>query len=180
MSYFDELADLLKQVDTGLVKKMTIHLNYVWVAGRQVFVMGNGGSASTASHFVCDLLKNTGKGEPGIKAIGLADNMALVTAYSNDEGYENAFMGQMTTHANLGDILIVISTSGNSPNVLEVVKSDWIMDNIWTVALTGFDGGQLGKLADLHINVPSDDIEKVEDCHLAICHAVTRALREGQ
>jgi phosphoheptose isomerase len=120
------------------------------LTGKQVFIMGNGGSASTASHFVCDLAKNTRKeGWPHFKAIGLADNIAIFSAYANDEGYDNVFAQQLASLICTGDIVIGISASGNSPNVLkamEIAKQH----RAKTIGFTGFDGGKLGKMVDEH------------------------------
>ena len=145
---------------------------------RQVFIMGNGGSASTASHFVCDLAKNTRRKDcPRFCAIGLTDNMAIFSAYANDEGYESVFAEQLASLVHPGDIVIAISASGNSPNVLRAVELGNEM-GATTVGLTGFDGGRLGSLVSVHINVPSNVIEHVEDVHLSLEHMICKALRE--
>jgi D-sedoheptulose 7-phosphate isomerase len=146
--------------------------------GRQVFIMGNGGSASTASHFVCDLAKNTRKeGLPHYKVIGLTDNMAIFSAYANDEGYENVFSQQLDNLLMPDDIVIGISASGNSKNVLNAIalaKSR----NAVTVGFTGFNGGQLAPMVDVNIHVNSDIIEHVEDIHLMLEHMIVKALKE--
>jgi D-sedoheptulose 7-phosphate isomerase len=146
--------------------------------GRQVFIMGNGGSASTASHFVCDLAKNTRKeGLPHYKVIGLTDNMAIFSAYANDEGYENVFSQQLDNLLMADDIVIGISASGNSKNVLNAIalaKSR----NAVTVGFTGFNGGQLAPMVDVNIHVNSDIIEHVEDIHLMLEHMIVKALKE--
>ena len=140
--------------------------------------MGNGGSASTASHFVCDLSKNTRRdGWPHFKVIGLTDNMALFSAYANDEGYENVFSQQLASLLMPEDIVIAISASGNSKNILNAVlyaKGQ----NAVTVGFTGFDGGSLASLVDVNIHVNSSIIEHVEDIHLMLEHIVVKSLRE--
>ncbi len=140
--------------------------------------MGNGGSASTASHFVCDLAKNTKKqGWPHFKVIGLTDNNALFSALANDEGYENVFAQQLASFIQPGDVVIAISASGNSHNVLKAVD---LAKTVYatTIGLTGFDGGKLGPMVDLHIHVDSKCIEHVEDIHLMLEHIMTKALRD--
>jgi D-sedoheptulose 7-phosphate isomerase len=140
--------------------------------------MGDGGSASTASHMVCDIAKNTrGDGWPLFKVFGLADNMALFSALSNDYGYENAFVRQLDPLVAAGDVVVAISTSGNSHNVLraaELARSR----GAHVLAMTGFDAGRLAELADLHLHVPSDCIEHVEDAHLMLEHLIVKTLRE--
>lgn len=145
---------------------------------RQVFIMGNGGSASTASHFVCDLGKNTRKeGWPPFRVFGLSDNMALFSAYANDEGYENVFAQQLASYVQPGDIVIGISTSGNSPNVLNAITLARSR-NARTIGFTGFDGGRLGKMVDIEIHTPSNSIERVEDTHLILEHLICSVLHK--
>jgi D-sedoheptulose 7-phosphate isomerase len=146
--------------------------------GRQIFIMGNGGSASTATHFVCDLAKNTRKdGLPHFKVIGLTDNMALFSAYANDEGYENVFSQQLANLVRAGDIVIGISASGNSRNVLNAIELAKTL-NATTVGFTGFDGGQLCRMVDLNIHVSSNIIEHVEDIHLMLEHMIVKAIKD--
>lgn len=146
--------------------------------GSQVFIMGNGGSASTASHFVCDLAKNTRRPNwPLFRVIGLTDNMAIFSAYANDEGYENVFSEQLANLIQPNDVVVGISASGNSPNVLKAIE---FANNAGakTVGLSGYAGGKLGQMVHLHINVPSDQITVVEDLHLMLEHIITRRLTE--
>lgn len=140
--------------------------------------MGNGGSASTATHMVCDLAKNTRQPDwPHYKVIGLADNMAIFSAYGNDDGYDNVFRLQLANLLNPGDVVVAISTSGNSPNVVRAV--DLANERGATViGMTGFGAGKLGPMVDIHLHVPSDCIEIVEDIHLMLEHMITKVLRE--
>jgi D-sedoheptulose 7-phosphate isomerase len=141
--------------------------------------MGNGGSAATASHMVCDLMKNTRKMDlPNLRVLGLADNMPVFSALGNDEGYENVFAGQLASYAQPGDVVVAISASGNSPNVLKAVE---LANQIGarTVGFTGYNGGKLGQMVEFHINVPSDNIEQVEDIHLVLEHMITSVLRSA-
>jgi D-sedoheptulose 7-phosphate isomerase len=163
------LADIAAVVDT---------LHAARLNQQQVFIMGNGGSASTASHFVCDLGKNTRvAGVPNFRVMGLTDNMALFSALANDEGYESVFSQQLASHIRPGDVVIGISTSGNSPNVVNAIR---LANQVpaKTIGFTGFDHGQLGPLVDIEVHVPSHLIEHIEDVHLVLEHLITKALRE--
>ena len=176
--YISQIKSTLVQLPHDRIVEMIDWLHAARTNQRQVFIMGNGGSASTATHFVCDLSKNTRRSDlPHFRVIGLADNMALLSALANDEGFENVFAGQLENLARPGDIAIAISTSGNSPNVIQAIKSAHNL-GVRTIGMTGFDGGQLGKLVDLHLHVPSSQIEQVEDMHLLLEHMITKALRE--
>jgi len=140
--------------------------------------MGNGGSASTASHFVCDLAKNTRRdGLPHYRVIGLTDNMAIFSAYANDEGYENVFAQQLANLILPGDIVIGISASGNSPNVINAIH-EAKRHQVTTIGFTGFDGGRLGPLVDINIHVKSNVIEHVEDIHLMLEHMIVKAIKD--
>jgi D-sedoheptulose 7-phosphate isomerase len=150
----------------------------VRLAGRQVFIMGNGGSASTATHFVCDLAKNTRRdGWPHYKVIGLSDNMAIFSAYANDEGYENVFSQQLANLVMPDDLVIAISASGNSGNVLNAISFAKSQGAI-TIGFTGFDGGRLALLVDINLHVNSNIIEHVEDIHLMLEHMIVKSLKE--
>jgi D-sedoheptulose 7-phosphate isomerase len=176
--YFDQMKVVLDRMDRGPISAAISALHQARVEGRQIFIMGNGGSASTATHMVCDLAKNTRHGNwPHYKVIGLSDNMALFSAYANDDGYENVFALQLANLLNPGDLVVAISTSGNSPNVLRAVDSA-CERGATVIGMTGFNAGRLGALADIHLHVPSDCIELVEDVHLMLEHLITKALRE--
>lgn len=176
--YISELKTTLDMVNLTLVEQAISLLHEARSNGRQIFIMGNGGSASTASHIVCDLAKNTRTpGRPDLKVIGLADNMAFLSALANDEGYENVFAQQLANFVRPDDVVIGISTSGNSPNVLNAIELA-NQKRAQTVGLTGFDSGKLGSMVDLHLHVPSDSIEHVEDIHLMLGHLITKQLRD--
>src|SRR5690606_27086931 len=126
---------------------------------KQIFIMGNGGSAATASHFVCDLAKNTRQpGWPGFRVIGLTDNMSIFSAYANDEGYENVFKQQLNNLLQPGDIVIAISGSGKSQNVIEAVEFANKLGAV-TVGLTGMTGGTLKRISQLSVHIPNQRIE---------------------
>jgi len=176
--YITELQITLDRLPVETIELVISMLHEARLSNRQIFIMGNGGSASTASHFVCDLGKNTRwRGLPNFRVMGLTDNMALFSALANDEGYENVFAQQLASFVHPGDIVIGISTSGNSANVVNAIK---LANQVgaMTIGFTGFDSGQLGPLLDINIHVPSDSIEQVEDIHLMLEHLICKALLE--
>jgi D-sedoheptulose 7-phosphate isomerase len=175
--YISTLQGTLDMLPEALIAEAIDTLHQARLDQRQIFVMGNGGSASTASHIVCDLAKNTRKNElPNFRVIGLADNMAIFSALANDEGYENVFTAQLANLLRPGDLVIAISASGNSPNVIKAVEYAR-QHGAQVIGMTGFAGGRLGELVDIHLHVPSHIIEHVEDAHLALEHLIVRVLK---
>jgi D-sedoheptulose 7-phosphate isomerase len=178
INYVTTLQETINQLPKQEIVRVMELLHSARLAGKQIFIMGNGGSASTATHFVCDLAKNTRKeGWPHFKVIGLSDNMALFSAYANDEGYENVFAQQLSNLVMPEDIVIAISASGNSKNVLNGVSLAKSANAV-TIGFTGFDGGKLCSVVDINIHVNSNIIEHVEDIHLILEHMIVRSLRE--
>jgi D-sedoheptulose 7-phosphate isomerase len=176
--YINDLQQVLLRLPKEPIYQVVDVLHEARLNDRQVFILGNGGSASTASHFACDLAKNTRiPGWPSFRVLPFTDNMALMTAYANDEGYENVFSQQLACFVRAADIVIGISTSGNSPNVLNAIKLANEMEAT-TIGMTGFDGGQLAGLVDINLHVRSNRIEQVEDVHLMFEHVITFALRD--
>jgi D-sedoheptulose 7-phosphate isomerase len=176
--YITNLKTTLDQLPQELIEEIIALVHKARTEKRQIFIMGNGGSASTASHFVCDLAKNTRHPAwPNYRVIGLTDNMALLSAYANDEGYENVFVQQIASFLEPEDLVIGISTSGNSPNVVTAIEYA-NQRQATTIGFTGFTGGQLGSLAKIHLHVPSHCIEHVEDIHLILEHLICKVLRE--
>ena len=138
--------------------------------GNQVFIFGNGGSAANASHIVNDVSKGTiFEGIPRFRIISLNDNVPLMLAWANDNGYENIFVEQLKNLLNPGDVVIAISGSGNSPNVLKAVEYA-NSQNAITIGLTGYDGGKLKDLATESLVIPSHSMQHIEDIHLVIGH----------
>ena len=146
--------------------------------GRTIFFFGNGGSASTASHFVVDIGKATIQGDRRrFRCVALVDNVETLTAWGNDADYSKVFSEQLATLAVPGDVAVGISGSGNSPNVLkamEVAKARGLP----TIGLTGIGGGKLKGMVDVPVVVPSNSMQHVEDVHLLICHLLTAYLRD--
>jgi len=177
-TYLSELKDAIDLIPMDRVNKVIELLQTARLNHQHVFIMGNGGSASTASHFVCDLAKNTRKnGWPEFRVIGLTDNMAIFSAYANDEGYENVFSQQLKGLMQPGDVVIAISGSGNSPNVLQAVELANLRGGI-TVGFTGLSGGKLKNLAQHVVYIPCKRIDQVEDIHLILEHLITRTFME--
>jgi D-sedoheptulose 7-phosphate isomerase len=175
--YIAEMRQTLRRLPVEKVEEVIGTLQAARAAGKTVFILGNGGSAATASHFVCDLAKNTRQpGCPLFRVVGLADNMPIFSAYANDEGYENVFAQQLASLVREGDVVIAISASGNSPNVLRALELAR-QSGATTIGFSGFDGGRLGHLVDIHVHVPSHWIEQVEDAHLVLQHMICSRLR---
>lgn len=178
--YFSTLQETLNKLPVERIAVVIDILREARFNGRQVFIMGNGGSASTATHFVCDLAKNTRReGMPHFRVIGLTDNMAIFSAYGNDEGYERVFEAQLDNLINRDDVVIGISASGNSKNVLNAMSLAR-QRNATTIGFTGFDGGRLQRLVDVNIHVESNVIEHVEDIHLMLEHVIVKTLKEDE
>jgi D-sedoheptulose 7-phosphate isomerase len=145
--------------------------------GRRIFFLGNGGSAATASHFANDIGLGTRSGGAPFKALSLTDSSAILTCIANDHGYDRVFVEQLRIHMEPGDLVIAISASGNSPNVLAAIDFARQRDNI-TIGLTGFDGGELRRRAHLAIHVPTEGGEYgiVEDAHMVLDHLLSSFL----
>ena len=176
-TYLTQLNQLAGLLDGRRIEEFAGLLFDAWQEDRGVFIFGNGGSASTASHHVCDFVKTAAvDGQRRLRAFSLVDSVGMGTALGNDVGYEDTFCYPLETYAKPGDIAVAISGSGNSPNVLRACE--WARANgLTVVALTGFAGGKLKALADLHINVPSDNFGLIEDLHLVVGHAVSQILK---
>ena len=168
-------ADLLTAIDSIDLEKVGQAIAILAEArdqDRTIFVCGNGGSASTASHFATDLVKGASyKREKRFRILSLVDSLPTLTAYSNDVNYECVFVQQLQNFAKPGDVVIAISGSGNSPNVLRAIE---YANSIGcrTIALTGRDGGQLGPLAQLNIQVAHQHMGRIEDGHVIVMHMI--------
>ena len=146
--------------------------------GATIFLVGNGGSAATASHFACDLAKGVrAEGLPPFRVVALTDNVPLMTAWGNDTSYPRIFAEQLAALVRPGDLVIAISASGNSPNILMAAETARAA-GATTLALTGRTGGKLGTMADLVVRAPLDAIEQVEDAHVMIAHSLCVVIRE--
>lgn len=147
---------------------------------RKIFFCGNGGSASTASHFTSDLAKGTiVDGRPRFKALSLADNIPQMLAWGNDSCYEDIFVEQLRNLFEPGDVVVGISGSGNSENVLRAIRFAGENDGV-TVGITGFDGGKIKDMVDLCLIVPVHNMQKTEDIHMLVDHLTTLMIREEE
>lgn len=176
--YVQEIRQTLDQLPWPAIQTAINLLHQARLNDRQVFIMGNGGSAATASHFACDLGKGTlMPGRPRFRVIALTDNMPLFSALANDFGYDRVFVEQLASLVQPGDVVIGISGSGNSPNVLNAILFARQV-GATTIGLTGFDGGRLKELVDVCILVPNYCMEQVEDLHLMLEHLISSQLRQ--
>jgi D-sedoheptulose 7-phosphate isomerase len=176
--YAAYLSDLLAQLDCEAIEQVGQFFEDAREAGRTIFLIGNGGSASTASHFANDFGFGTRKaGGKAYRAISLTDNVAFISAAGNDVGYELVFVEQLKTLMNPGDVVVAISASGNSPNVIAAIEYA-NEHGALTVGFTGFDGGELRQIADVcvHIQTPKGDYGPVEDVHLVLDHLISSYL----
>jgi D-sedoheptulose 7-phosphate isomerase len=177
-NYISTLQLTMDQLPRQSIADVIAVLQLARMRGSQVFILGNGGSASTASHFACDLAKNTRQeGLPHFRVIGLTDNMAMFSALANDEGYENVFSEQLASLVRSGDIVIAISASGNSENVIRAAEIAHRLEAT-VIGFTGFDGGRLGQLVNINIHVNSNIIEHVEDMHLMLEHLIVSSIKD--
>jgi D-sedoheptulose 7-phosphate isomerase len=175
--YLNGLADILRQVKGEAIERFTTLLFDAWKEDRQALFFGNGGSASTASHHVLDLVKTASvPGQRPLRALAMNDNIGIVTAVGNDLEYAQTFSVPLAVYGRRGDLAVAISASGNSPNILAACKLARER-GLRVVALTGFAGGKVAEMADLHINVPSDNYGIIEDLHLSIGHIVAQSLK---
>lgn len=169
-NYKTHCMQALDSVDLGKVHRAIEWMSEARAQGQTIFTCGNGGSASTASHFVCDMLKGASFGrEQRFKIMALTDSLPTITAYSNDVNYDCVFAEQLKNFAKPGDVVLAISGSGNSPNVLRAVEYGNSI-GCKTIALTGRDGGKLAPLAALNIHVAEPHMGRIEDAHMIICH----------
>lgn len=175
-----DVTAALERLDLQSVDQVIATLARARDEERLIFVAGNGGSAATATHWVNDLAKATRKaGTPYVRAISLTDSTSWLTALANDEGYERVFAGQLENMARAGDVLVVISASGNSPNLLRAVEFARA-SGVETIGILGFDGGALRTMVDQHIwiQTPLGAYGLAENIHTVVCDLVTACLAQ--
>lgn len=178
--YLPRLTEALSHLDSNNLLEFSKLVSEKFEKRNTVFVIGNGGSAATASHFATDLGKTfTKSGKPG-SAISLCDNISIITAVANDYSFEKIFSSQLQMIAKPNDLLISISASGNSKNLTEAVEFANV-NEIDTLSLTGFDGGILRKISRFSIHVPTKhgDYGIAEDAHSVICHYIAEVIRKA-
>ena len=178
LDYISQQMENTYHLPTKEIELAILRLEAARQEGRFVYIIGNGGSSSAASHFACDLNKGTIKeGKLRFKALCLNDNNPIITAWANDTNYDNIFAGQLENFVKPGDVVIAISVGGNSPNVVRAIEVARFME-AYCIGIIGANKGKLGELVDLPIIIPSYNTEQVEDLHLLICHAITTCLKE--
>jgi D-sedoheptulose 7-phosphate isomerase len=172
-SYFAELEQMIWSISLLQLETVLRLLEAAYHNGNRIFIMGNGGSAATASHFA----KNTAKpGAPRVKAISLTDHMPTITAWSNDTAYEHIFAEQPTNMIELGDAVNGLSASGNSPNLINALRLTKHLGDM-TIGLLGADGGKIKDVVDAYVLAPGQYIEQEEDAHMILVHIITRHIR---
>jgi len=176
--YLLGMRAVVSRLDNAQIGRIADILFAAYRSDKQVFIMGNGGSAATASHFCSDLAKTLGvNGKRGMRAIPLTDNIPLMTAWGNDEGFENIFYGQLRNLLNEGDVVIGISGGGMSPNVLKAMGLA-TERGARTIGLSGFSGGKLACAVEECFVVPSENYQFIEDVHMMLVHLLTSVIRE--
>ena len=170
--YKTNLLQAIDQIDMPKVQEAIDMFAAARTEGKHIFVCGNGGSASSSSHFVCDMVKGASFNRPErFKIMALTDQMPTITAYANDVSYDSVFVEQLRNFAQPGDLFLGISGSGNSPNVLRAIEYANSV-GCKTIALTGRDGGQLAPMANLNIHVGVPHMGRIEDAHMIVCHMI--------
>jgi D-sedoheptulose 7-phosphate isomerase len=178
-SYRSSLLKAVSSIDLEKVDQAIAWFREARDQNRHIFVCGNGGSAATASHFACDIVKGASFGrERRFRIMALTDSLPTLTAYSNDVCYECIFEEQLKNFAQPDDIVMAISGSGNSPNVLRAVEYA-NQAGCKTIALTGRGGGKLGPLAQLNIQIAANHMGRIEDAHLVVCHMIAYHFMEN-
>lgn len=190
-NYRTALMTAIAAIDVAQVEKLAEQILLAYACKRRIFIIGNGGSAATASHMACDLQKSTlaahkdhsilGGNQPlpqieRINAVSLMDNMALMTAWGNDVSYESALGEMLRAQAGEGDLLIAISASGNSPNIRAAIDVAEEL-HMFTAGLLGFGGGAAFQMVDHAVVIESHDYGVVEDCHGIVMHMLTEYLK---
>ena len=174
-SYIARLSSALERLDRGEVERFIALLLEAYEREAHIFVIGNGGSAATAGHFACDLNKGVTHGmKKRFRAVALADSQASLMAYANDTCYEDVFIEPLRNFLRPGDLVVALSGSGNSKNVLRAVEYANENGGV-TVGLTGYDGGELRRIAQHSVNARTDDMQVSEDIHLAVTHIAMQA-----
>lgn len=177
-TYLDQVSSLVLQIPPSDIQDITGILLRAYGSGNRVFVFGNGGGSATSAHFVCDLAKGTASpGKPRLKAISLSENIPLLTAWANDTDYTNTFGEQLRNLVEPGDVVIGLSGSGMSPNVINAFRVAREAGAV-SVLLSGFSGGEAARVASRALVVPSSDMQQIEDVHMILTHIIFRCLRQ--
>jgi D-sedoheptulose 7-phosphate isomerase len=175
--YFREMNQLFGTFPLDELTRMIETIGRMYEQDKTIFVIGNGGSASTASHFAADLNKNVVTEGRRPRVMALTDNVEAITAWGNDNAYADVFVEQLKNFYREGDMLVVISGSGSSPNILKAAQ--WAKERqAVVVGLTGPRGAPLRQLSDVCVMAPTDPMEQIEDVHVVCMHTMIVAMRE--
>ena len=176
-SYIDYLSSVLNNISLTDIEKFVEVLLEARERESSIFFIGNGGSAATASHFANDIAIGTRTYEKPFRAISLCDNQAVITAIANDDGYEKIFSQQLQVLLKKQDVVVAISASGNSPNLLDAINTAKKMNTI-TVGISAFDGGKMKEMVDISVHVPTEKGEygPAEDAHMVLDHLISSYL----
>lgn len=178
IEYYEKLNATLQNFDWSLMTPIVQILLDAWKSGTPVYLCGNGGSAGNASHLSNDFMYGVGKGEtPGLNVQALSSNPSIITCLGNDEGYESIYSGQLQALGKEGEVLIVLSGSGNSPNILKVLDTARTQ-KLTTIAILGFDGGKAKELADYPLHFPITDMQIAEDIQMIVGHILAKMLSQ--
>jgi D-sedoheptulose 7-phosphate isomerase len=168
--YLRDVGRLLSELSVERLSGLVDRILGLYDEGKQLFLLGNGGSASTCSHIVNDFQKCIYlAGGKTFRCMSLTDNVALMTAWANDTAYDQIFAEQLRPWVQVGDVVICVSGSGNSPNVLNAARTAREL-GAYTVGLTGYSGGKLAPLVDEALVIPCDNMQRIEDCHMVVLH----------
>jgi D-sedoheptulose 7-phosphate isomerase len=178
-AYFQQLARIIPRLPYRAMDGIARTILQAFEEERTVFVFGNGGSAASASHLMCDLNKGTVEAAPGkrFRVMALTDNVPLLTAWANDSSYERVFSEQLKNFVRSGDVVLAISGSGDSPNVVLALRTARDYGAI-TLGVSGRQGGEMKPLCDICAIVPADNMQMIEDLHHAILHSIFTAIRQ--
>ena len=177
-NYYNNLSNAINKISVDEIENCAKVLIKAHKNNNNIFICGNGGSASTASHFACDINKGVSYGlEKRFKIIPLTDNFATITAYSNDLNYEMIFVEQIKNFFQEKDVLIAISGSGNSKNVIKAVEFV-NQNNGISIGWTGYDGGKLKEITNFSINANYNDMQICEDIHMSLVHVLMKVIRK--
>jgi phosphoheptose isomerase len=183
-SYFDayaeEMARAVKSIEPAMLERAAATLADAYLRGSRIFSCGNGGSASIANHMQCDHVKGVRTDtDLSPHVLSLSSNVELLTAIANDTGYENVFVYQLQSQSEPGDVVLAVSSSGRSPNIVRVLS--WAREQgLGTIAITGFDGGPARAIAEVSVHVDCTNYGVVEDLHQAIMHALAQYIRQSR
>lgn len=176
--YLEDQKKALDSIPVAEVEKLILLFKEAWAQEKQIFVFGNGGSACNSSHFITDLGKSSSDNlSKRFRCLSLNDNTSWITALGNDYSYEDVYVGQLQNYARPGDLVMVLSVSGNSPNLVKALEWAKAKD-IYSVALVGGKKGRLADLADFKIVIDSEHYGRVEDAQMGICHMICYAFIE--